>query len=283
MKLTFIRHGMTQSNTRKCYIGTTDEPLCDAGIREASAIAQNTALEAVFVSPLLRCKMTASILFPKAKQIIISEFRERDFGDFEGKNAEDLKDYETYSDWVLAGCLPACPNGESMEEFVLRVKKGLLELLHSPLLKNQKEATFVIHGGTIMALLSAFVTPKHDFFDFYIGNCKQVICEFDTASNTMKLLDGNGLHQTKTNYKCFTHTSCEYFPCHQSADVSTFNCLYCYCPLYTLGPDCGGSFTYLKDGTKSCMDCARPHLPGFDQVIKEKYPLLKALATRTSL
>ena len=47
------------------------------------------------------------------------------------------------------------------------------------------------------------------------------------------------------NYSYFSHRECEYFPCHPGADPDNFNCLFCYCPLYVLGADCGGSFTYL--------------------------------------
>lgn len=62
------------------------------------------------------------------------------------------------------------------------------------------------------------------------------------------------------NYKYFSHDSCEYFPCHAKADPENFNCLFCYCPLYALGEDCGGDFVYLKNGIKDCSDCLKPHL-----------------------
>mgnify|MGYP002589585155 FL=1 len=62
------------------------------------------------------------------------------------------------------------------------------------------------------------------------------------------------------NYKYFAHDSCEYFPCHAKADPENFNCLFCYCPLYALGEDCGGDFVYLKNGIKDCSDCLKPHL-----------------------
>ena len=42
------------------------------------------------------------------------------------------------------------------------------------------------------------------------------------------------------NYDFFQNKACEYFPCHQGADPETFSCLFCYCPLYALGDQCGG-------------------------------------------
>lgn len=60
-------------------------------------------------------------------------------------------------------------------------------------------------------------------------------------------------------YDFFQHTKCEYFPCHPGADPETFSCLFCYCPLYALGENCGGSFTYTEKGIKDCSRCLRPH------------------------
>lgn len=60
-------------------------------------------------------------------------------------------------------------------------------------------------------------------------------------------------------YSFFTHAECEAFPCHKGIDAADFNCLFCFCPLYALGDECGGSFEYLEDGTKDCSECTIPH------------------------
>ena len=61
------------------------------------------------------------------------------------------------------------------------------------------------------------------------------------------------------NYKFFQHQNCEYFPCHKTDKPEDFNCLFCYCPLYALGKDCGGNFTYTESGIKDCSGCLIPH------------------------
>lgn len=61
------------------------------------------------------------------------------------------------------------------------------------------------------------------------------------------------------NYDFFQNSACEYFPCHQCADTENFSCLFCYCPLYALGDNCGGNFTYTKEGIKDCSGCMIPH------------------------
>ena len=68
------------------------------------------------------------------------------------------------------------------------------------------------------------------------------------------------MQELKTeNYKFFQHKECEFFPCHKTEDEENFNCLFCYCPLYALGENCGGNFKYTEDGIKDCSDCLVPH------------------------
>lgn len=61
------------------------------------------------------------------------------------------------------------------------------------------------------------------------------------------------------HYDFFQNKECEYFPCHQCTDPDSFSCLFCYCPLYALGENCGGNFTYTENGIKDCSGCLRPH------------------------
>lgn len=60
-------------------------------------------------------------------------------------------------------------------------------------------------------------------------------------------------------YTYFSHRECEHFPCHAGADADNFNCLFCYCPLYVLGAECGGDFVILENGIKDCSGCLFPH------------------------
>ena len=61
------------------------------------------------------------------------------------------------------------------------------------------------------------------------------------------------------NYKFFSNTKCEYFPCHKTNDPENFNCLFCYFPLYALKDKCGGNFRYTEKGIKDCTNCTLPH------------------------
>ena len=57
----------------------------------------------------------------------------------------------------------------------------------------------------------------------------------------------------------FSNRGCKYFPCHKGADPEEFNCLFCYCPLYAMGPDCGGDYRLTQSGVKDCTGCLVPH------------------------
>ena len=73
----------------------------------------------------------------------------------------------------------------------------------------------------------------------------------------------------------FQNTDCEYFPCHKT-NREKFNCLFCYCPLYSLGEECGGNFSYTKDGIKNCSDCLIPHSEnGYDYVLSKLQLLIE--------
>jgi Zn-finger protein len=61
------------------------------------------------------------------------------------------------------------------------------------------------------------------------------------------------------NYDFYTHTACEFFPCHKGVLPEHFNCLFCFCPLYALGAECGGRFSYTPQGIKDCSGCTFPH------------------------
>ncbi len=63
------------------------------------------------------------------------------------------------------------------------------------------------------------------------------------------------------SFKYFENRDCRYYPCHEMPDNEGVNCLFCYCPLYTL-EDCPGTYHYVeKKGKKikSCVDCTFVH------------------------
>lgn len=83
-----------------------------------------------------------------------------------------------------------------------------------------------------------------------------------------------------SHYDFFQHKECEYFPCHSAAKPEWFSCLFCYCPLYALGDQCGGNFIYTEKGIKDCSGCLIPHRRENYQRIMDKMPGIIDLAKK---
>lgn len=75
--------------------------------------------------------------------------------------------------------------------------------------------------------------------------------------------------EQRKHFSFFQNRQCEYFPCHGGIPEEEFNCLFCYCPLYALGKQCGGACVYTEQGYKDCSNCLFPHVP-------ENYPAVLA-------
>ena len=150
------------------YIGTTDEPLCPEGIR----LMENRKypdVEMVFTSPLKRCRETAAFLYPGQEATVIPNLAECDFGEFENKNAKELSDNPKYQAWIDSGGMIPFPGGESREAFIRRSVDGFLEAVDICREKGVTCASFVVHGGTIMSIMSAFAPQDGDY---YFWQCK---------------------------------------------------------------------------------------------------------------
>jgi Zn-finger protein len=75
----------------------------------------------------------------------------------------------------------------------------------------------------------------------------------------MNISDNEKIEKYKEkSFAFFSNVECEYFPCHKTDKTDSFNCLFCYCPLYFL--DCGGNFSYTPTGIKDCSGCLLPHI-----------------------
>ena len=185
MRITLIRHGKTVGNLERRYIGASNVPLCPEGIREAEQARKDETLSEVFVSPLLRARQTARILFPNAEQRVVEDLQEMNFGDFENRTADEMANDPAYRAWIEGYCQGACPNGESMDSFRARVAAAFAETLRS----LDADALFVVHGGVIMAVMAAFAEPKRDFYDWGAENLGGFSAEAQVSPSGIVLSD----------------------------------------------------------------------------------------------
>lgn len=67
----------------------------------------------------------------------------------------------------------------------------------------------------------------------------------------------------------FSNKKCEYYPCHKMD--GDLNCLFCYCPLYSL-KNCPGNYEIKKireREIKVCTNCTFPHhAENYDKIIR---------------
>ena len=176
-----IRHGKTQSNLERRYVGDPGEPLCEEGVREAEAFTRSQVfppITALLSGGALRCRQTAEILFPG---VIYAHcpLAEIDFGIFKGKRAEDLAGDETYKRWLETGCMGDIPGGDSVAGFKARCRSGFGHIAE---MSSPGTTALVVHGGNIMAILEYYAQPKKGFYDYHVPNCGYYLCRYENRA-----------------------------------------------------------------------------------------------------
>ena len=184
--LLLLRHGETQANRERRYLGRTDEPLCASGIETLLSYQEQNRypdIEYLFVSPMKRCQETAEILYQGLHPAVIPEWREMDFGRFEYKNYEDLKNDVEYQAWIDSGGEMDFPEGEGRKDFTLRCELGFRRMCET-LRRITEETTekavsvgVIVHGGTIMALLSSY--GGKSYFDCQRATGEGYLCRME--------------------------------------------------------------------------------------------------------
>ena len=188
IELVMIRHGATPSNQEHRYLGRSDESLSMEGKQALQEEKNNyPSIDCLFISPMKRCAETAGILYPTREVNVITEWVEMDFGDFEGKNYLELQDNEYYQKWIDSNGILPFPNGESREEFTERCTQGFYKMIEKLSVESPVTAGLILHGGTIMALLSAF--GGGEYFDYQVANGQGYRCVLEEKSGQLRMTD----------------------------------------------------------------------------------------------
>lgn len=174
-----IRNGLTAGNVGGRYIGHTDEELSTEGIEQIKQMKEDYKypdVEAVFSSPLKRCTQTAKLIYPNCDPIIIDGFIEYNFGEFEGKSAEELESHPVFPDWLAGKKGVSPPFGESNEDFSQRIAQTMVKVIDGVIQSGITKTAIVTHGGVIMALLAMFGLPEASMHEWLTpGGCGYTI------------------------------------------------------------------------------------------------------------
>ncbi|MCM1542436.1 MAG: histidine phosphatase family protein [Blautia sp.] len=193
--LVLIRHGETPANGERRYLGKTDESLSESGIESLLAYQREHGcpeVDCLFSSPMKRCLETAEILYPNICPMAIPEWEEMDFGQFEYKNYQELKDDLRYQAWIDSGGVLDFPEGESRDRFIARCERGF-ERMCAELRQAAQDADkpiragMIVHGGTIMALMSSH--GKKTYFDYQAPNGRGFVCRMKGWGNSARFED----------------------------------------------------------------------------------------------
>ena len=158
-----IRNGLTDENLEGRYIGHTDVELSEEGQAQLGQMKDELIfppVDAVFTSPLKRCTETAKILYPDNMPIVIDGFIEYNFGEFENKTADELKESPVFPRWLAGERGVEPPFGESNEAFEKRIRETFEKVAEGLMKTGTTSAAIVTHGGVIMAILAAYGIPE---------------------------------------------------------------------------------------------------------------------------
>ena len=187
MRVYLIRHGATKGNIEKRYVGTTDEPLCATADAAIAALSEKLAgqkqPEKVYVSPMLRARQTASRLFPEARQIVVDDLREMDFGKFEYKNYTELDGDPDYRRFVDTMCEAPIPGGETKSDFVRRTVDAFDRIISE---YGKEDAVYIVaHGGSVMSILSTYDEAAKGFYAYIPENAGAYRADVQTGERTI--------------------------------------------------------------------------------------------------
>ncbi|MGE8207348.1 histidine phosphatase family protein [Heyndrickxia sp. NPDC080065] len=169
LAITLLRHGLTKENEKHAYIGWSDVSLSLKG-REQLGMCRSLMnnFDLYVCSDLKRCFETSEILFPNQPFEKWSSFREMNFGEWEGKTFDELKEEERYQEWLTDFFSVHPPGGEGFNQFTERIDNGWRKLLDYLIKKDLNKALIISHGGVIRYLLSKFAPKEAGFWDWNI-------------------------------------------------------------------------------------------------------------------
>ncbi|MDD5084580.1 MAG: histidine phosphatase family protein [Candidatus Omnitrophica bacterium] len=193
-RLILVRHGETDCNSKRVYCGASDPSLNEKGVWQAQRLAarlKDARPDGVYSSDLKRAYETAGIVFGSNRVGKLKDFREMDFGVFQGLRYDDIMEKypALYTEWINNVAGVNIPGGESFERLRERVSKGLVSILSR---HGEGTVALVSHGGPIRIILcEALGFGLEKFWEIKQDSCALNIIDYSkgSAPKVVKLND----------------------------------------------------------------------------------------------
>ena len=175
-KLLLLRHGQILANKEGRWHGSTDSPLTIKGRWQAFLtgrfLAKTVSLDAVYTSPLQRCRHTGALASKSYKGVtaVVDGLAEMSIGQWEDMeftklNAEHrlIERFNTDLDW-------APPEGESLGTVALRMQESLLQIADN---HGADETVLVVSHGAAMAVALGQLLHQdpREWMQYRFDNC----------------------------------------------------------------------------------------------------------------
>ncbi len=147
-----IRHGQPQQHRDKIFLGQTDVPLSDTGIKQAEAVRAKLpdGIGRIYSSDLKRAKQTAQIISGEVTEV--RGFREMNLGSWDGRYIEDIKREYPKLYEKRGKNLFSFKTGNKAENFYdlqYRTVKALTDILKKD---DSRDIFIVAHSGVIRCI-----------------------------------------------------------------------------------------------------------------------------------
>lgn len=167
MKILAIRHTRVAVEPGICY-GQTDVSVAGSFNVEmektAMELRESLPVDAVFSSPLIRCKILAEALFPSAEISFDKRLMELNFGDWELKTWDEIYKSAEGKKWMNNYRLLAALCGESYPEMQQRIEHFIDDLKRL----DYSKVVVVTHAGVIRIMKSLIEKqPLETLFETY--------------------------------------------------------------------------------------------------------------------
>ncbi|WP_432792349.1 histidine phosphatase family protein [Peptacetobacter hiranonis] len=197
-RLVLIRHASTVANENGLLCGSMETDISEKGRLEIDCLKErierlkkeeNWKLSKVYVSESKRTEETVKDI-ENLEIIKIKDLGEIDFGDFEGKTFEWIKNEypKEYDKLCTEGFDYRYPNGENAIEAYEKNKRAIEYILED--MEDDSTAIICAHSGSIRNILSYMLCGKlENHWNFKIENAKITVLEYDYGFSVLTKLN----------------------------------------------------------------------------------------------